>query len=266
MSSLALEALLRRDRLIVLLALAATAALAWAYVIWLAGAMADGEGAGAMLAPKSTAWTSADFIFAFVMWAVMMVGMMTPSVAPMILLYATVGRQAAVRGGALAPTSCFAAGYFLSWITFAFLAALLQGALLQAALLTPMLSSASGAFGGAVLIAAGLLQWSPLKDACLSQCQSPLHFLQRHGGFRSEPVASLRLGFLHGVYCIGCCWAMMAVLFVVGVMNVLWIAALAILVLLEKTVPGKFIPRAAGVALVAAGFWMLFGRVPLVPA
>jgi predicted metal-binding membrane protein len=254
-----LEAVLRRERLIVVAALGATAALAWAYIVWLASGMSKGGNMGAMLAPKQTGWAAADFVFAFLMWTAMMVGMMAPSVAPMILLYDAIGRRAVARGSPFASTASFAFGYFLSWTVFALAAALAQGALLHAALLTPMLTTVSSAFAGAVLIAAGLLQWSPLKDACLSQCQSPLHFIQRHGGFRSAWPDSLRLGLLHGLYCIGCCWALMSALFAVGVMNILWIAALAILVLLEKTVPGRTVPRIAGMALVAVGLWMLFG-------
>jgi len=260
MSEAALS-VLRRDRLVVAGALGIITVLAWGYILWLVHAMpvtsVDGVG---LMAPTMSAWSPTEFTFAAIMWAVMMVGMMTPSVAPTILLYVTVGRQAALLGSPLAPAGWFAAGYLLCWALFALVAAAAQGALQQAALLTPMLSSASQIFGGAVLVAVGALQWSPLKDACLGQCQTPLHFIQRHGGFRAEPLGSLQLGLLHGAYCVGCCWALMALLFVGGVMNVLWIAGLAILVLLEKTIPGKVIPRIAGLALIGLGAWMLIGQ------
>ena len=177
----------------------------------------------------------------------------------MILLYARVGRQARAQGKPFAATGWFAGGYLLAWTGFAALASLAQAALASAALVTPMLALTNNILGGAVLIAAGLYQWSPLKQACLGHCQAPLRFLQRHGGFRRDPAGSLRLGLKHGLYCIGCCWALMALLFVGGVMNLLWIAALSILVLLEKIVPaGLLIPRAVGLVLIAAGAIYLY--------
>jgi predicted metal-binding membrane protein len=121
-----------------------------------------------------------------------------------------------------------------------------------------MMQSASNRLGAAVLILAGVYQWAPLKDACLSRCRSPLQFIQQHGGFRREPHGALALGFRHGLYCIGCCWALMALLFVGGVMNLFWIAALAILVLVEKVAPfGRVIARVAGLAFIAGGVWLL---------
>ena len=126
------------------------------------------------------------------------------------------------------------------------------------ATLTQMMESASNIFGGIVLIAAGLYQWTPLKDACLSYCQAPLTYIMRHGGFRREATGALALGFRHGLYCIGCCWAVMVLLFVGGLMNLLWIAALAVLVLLEKVVPfGRLVARLAGIAFIASGAWLL---------
>jgi predicted metal-binding membrane protein len=120
-----------------------------------------------------------------------------------------------------------------------------------------MMVTTSEVFGGAVLIAAGIYQWTALKDACLTHCRSPLSFIQAHGGFKRDAPGSLRLGLHHGLYCVGCCWALMALLFVVGVMNFFWIAALAVFVLLEKIAPaGRWLPRTAGVLLIAAGIWM----------
>jgi predicted metal-binding membrane protein len=265
----ALETLLRRDRTLVLAALAAVTALAWAYVLWLAAAMssmdmgsADGMGASGMdtAAMAETArpvfrdWSTGDAAFMFLMWAIMMVGMMLPSAAPMILIYARVGRQANARGQSFAATGWFAGGYVLAWTAFAFLATTAQWALERALLLTPHMASASNVFGGLVLIGAGVYQWTPLKESCLSQCQTPLTFIQRNGGFRREPGASLRLGARHGLYCIGCCWALMGLLFVGGVMNLLWIAGLAALVLTEKVVPaGRWLSRGLGAVLVGAG-------------
>jgi predicted metal-binding membrane protein len=267
----ALEAILRRDRLLVAGALGVTAALAWAYVLWLAADMDMGgmdmtgfrmipAGLGFM-APVDAPWGVIEFAFVFVMWAVMMIGMMTPSVAPMILTYARVGREGNAKGKPLVATGWFAAGYFLTWIGFSLAATLAQWMIERAALLDSRMASASNVLGGIVLIAAGVYQWSPLKDVCLAQCQSPISFLMRYGGFRRDLPGCLLMGLRHGAYCIGCCWVLMALLFVGGVMNVLWIALLALLVLLEKLAPfGRWIARAAGVACVVAGAALLFFR------
>src|SRR6516164_2794752 len=264
----ALEAVLRRDRAVVFAALVVITTLAWADIIWLADDMAmDGmdmtgfrmipAGQGLMM-PASAPWQPIEFGYVLAMWTVMMIGMMTPSAAPMILIYARVGLQAVNSGQPLAASCWFAAGYLLAWTAFSLVATSAQWALERAALLTPMMHSASNVLGGSVLIAAGLYQWTPVKEACLSYCQAPLTFIMRHGGFRREASGALTLGFRHGLYCIGCCWALMLLLFVGGVMNVLWIAALAGLVLLEKALPfGKFVSRIAGCVFIAGGVWLL---------
>lgn len=265
----ALEVVLRRDRLIVASALGVIAVLAWAYVLWLAVDMnMDGmnmsgvrmipAGMG-MMAPAAAPWSAVEFAFVFVMWAVMMVAMMAPSAAPMILMYARVARHGKDAGKPLAATGWFAAGYFLSWAGFSLTATVVQWVLQREALLDVRMASANILLGAVVLIAAGLYQWTPFKDACLAQCRSPFQFLMSHGGFRSTIVGCLHLGLLHGAYCVGCCWILMALLFVVGTMNVLWIALLALLVLLEKLTPwGPWVGRIAGVVCIAAGTWMMF--------
>ncbi|TIO07587.1 DUF2182 domain-containing protein [Mesorhizobium sp.] len=276
MSDTALEAVLRRDRAVVTVALVVIAVLAWAYVLWLAADMAmptasapgtdmagmdmAGMDMGAAIAPGFQAWTPADFAFIFAMWAVMMVGMMTPSVAPMVLLYAGVGRKAHANGHPIASTAWFFTGYLLVWIAFSITATGAQWLLTSLALLSPAMATNSTILGGLVLIAAGLYQWTPMKGVCLRQCQAPIAFLASHGGFRSDPLGALRFGIRHGAYCLGCCWALMALLFVGGVMNVLWIAGIAILVLLEKTVPtGQLIPRISGALMAITGVWLLVG-------
>jgi predicted metal-binding membrane protein len=253
----ALEAALRRDRLIVVGALAVIASLAWGYLLWLAADMDMGgmdmtgfrmipAGIGIM-APADAPWRAIEFGFVFAMWAVMMVGMMAPSAAPMILMYARVGRQATAAGKPLAATGWFTAGYFLAWTGFSLAATLVQWMLERAALLDSRMAGVSHALAGIVLMAAGIYQWTPLKDVCLARCQSPLQFLMRYGGFRGDVPGCLLLGLRHGAYCVGCCWMFMALLFVVGVMNVLWIAAITILVLAEKVIPaGRAIARIAG--------------------
>jgi len=245
----ALEAVLRRDRALVLTALAALTALAWAYTAWLAQSMT--------MAVELHPWSGMTFALMFVMWTIMMIGMMLPSAAPMILIYARVGRRAMAQGRPLAATGYFATGYLLAWVVFSLAATLGQGALQRSLLLSPMMMSASAVFSGLVLIAAGVFQWTPFKNACLQHCQSPLVFIQRHGGFRREPRGSLAIGFRAGLYCVGCCWALMALLFVVGVMNLVWIAALTVFVLAEKLVPACWhLDHAAGLLLLAAGGWL----------
>ncbi len=293
MTDTTLESLLRRDRTIVAAAIATLAAIAWIYIIWLASMdmggmsmpeagmdatmpmdpamdmdmnmdmdMGSGASAGpldALLSISPRPWSAVEAAFTMTMWVVMMVGMMLPSASPMILLYARVGRQSLRDGKPFASSGYFTGGYLLAWAGFALVATLGQW-LIEGTLLTPALASASRIFSGIVLIGAGLYQWTPLKDACLAQCQAPIVFLQRHGGFRSDPRGAVRLGFRHGLYCVGCCWALMALLFVGGIMNVLWIAAIALFVLAEKLLPaGRLLSRLAGSVLVPLGLWQLVG-------
>jgi predicted metal-binding membrane protein len=254
----ALAAALRRDRWFVAIALFAITALALGYTCWLA----TGFDMSGMMSPGYVPWTGAYFAFMAAMWIVMMIGMMTPSVAPMVLLYAALARKEMSRPDAgrqaFAPAGWFFSGYLLSWTVFALDATLLQWWLESRALVTPMMAGTSGRIAGAVLIAAGIYQWLPFKQACLSSCHSPLSFVQRHGGFRPDAGASLRLGLLHGFYCIGCCWVLMALLFAFGVMNLTWIAGLMIFVLLEKLLPWpRAVSRGAGVAAMAPGAWLI---------
>lgn len=265
----ALTAVLKRDRVVVLAALLLLAVLAWAYVLWLAARMyapspdmpsMNMAQMTAMMSPGFAPWTPAHALFIFAMWSVMMIGMMTPSAAPMILIYTQVARQANTLGKPFASAAWFAFCYLAAWMLFAAFATGAQYVLERAALLSPMMAGTSRIFGGAVLIAAGLYQWTPLKHACLVQCRSPLAFIQRHGGFRSSGPGSLRLGLVHGINCIGCCWALMALLFVGGVMNPLWIAGLTIFVLAEKLLPGaRYISGLAGALAFGAGIWLIFG-------
>jgi predicted metal-binding membrane protein len=148
-----------------------------------------------------------EFVFVFIMWTVMMVGMMTPSAAPMIFMYARVGRHAEAQSTPLGATVWFVAGYVLVWTAFALLATLVQWALERSALLDPAMSRTSNVLGGLVLVAAGSYQWTCLKDTCLTQCQMPLAFVMQHGGFRHDVPGCLLLGLRHGAYCVGCCWA-----------------------------------------------------------
>ncbi|MCZ6828408.1 MAG: DUF2182 domain-containing protein [Gammaproteobacteria bacterium] len=197
------------------------------------------------------AWSPSYFLLMLLMWWVMMLAMMLPSAAPMILLYATVNRSKRERGNPFAPTGIFGAGYVIAWGAFSFIATLLQWSLEEAALLSPMMESSSLWFGAALLIAAGIYQLTPLKQACLKNCQSPLGFLMHH--WRPGRQGALIMGLEHGAYCLGCCWVLMGLLFFGGVMNLLWIAGLAVFVMIEKIVINPWISRYSGLILILWG-------------
>jgi len=268
MSDAMLEVVLRRDRIVVIAALAAITALAWAYVLWIAADM-DMGGVGmsgfrmipagiGLMAPALAPWRWFEFPLVLLMWIVMMVGMMTPSAAPMILIYARVGRLGAMQGTPLASTGWFVAGYLSVWSGFSLAATAAQWTLERTNLLDARMAGSSRVMGGIVLIAAGVYQWTSLKERCLRQCQAPLTFIQQQGGFRRDAHGALLLGLKHGAYCLGCCWILMSLLFVGGVMNVLWIAAIAIFVLAEKVLPpGWQISRISALGFIASGSWLL---------
>lgn len=230
--------------MVVLGSIAAVTALAWLYLVVIAGmtSMAD----MARLRP----WTGAEAVMMFIMWAVMMVGMMLPSATPMVLLYARVCRKSLDM--AAPDTGAFVMGYVAVWTLFSAAATALQWGLEQAALLSPTMTSASPFFAGMVLVLAGLYQWTPAKQACLSRCRSPVEFLSTH--WRPGAGGAFAMGLRHGAFCVGCCWALMALLFVGGVMNLLWVALITVFVLLEKVVPfGHGVGKTAGALLALAG-------------
>ncbi len=276
----AVERLLRRDRWITLGGLATLCVMAWVYVATGAGLgmsvwemtsaslfphlrslaapmdMSDMSLPGMAMEPMAQgSWAVSKWALVIAMWWVMMIAMMSPSAAPTILLYARVHRHAVAQnqlGQKVAPTGAFAAGYLLVWFGFSIAAAGLHGLLERTGLLSPMMiGSESRWLSAGVLVAAGLYQLSPIKHLCLAHCRAPSGFLARH--WRPGPSGALRLGVLHGAYCVSCCWVLMALLFVGGVMNLIWIAGLAIIVLVEKVAPGgEWAGRALGVALI---FW-----------
>src|SRR5262245_37053314 len=257
-------AVLRRDRIVIGLALAVLTAIAWSYLLWLLAEMdmagMDMSGfrtipaGGGLMMPTHMPWLAKEFAFVFAMWAMMMVAMMTPSAAPMVLTYARVGRA---QGTPLAATVWFIAGYFLVWVAYSLLATMGQWALERTGLLNSEMASTNHVLAGLLFVAAGSYEWTVLKHKCLSQCQTPFLFLTRQGGFRRDAPGSVMLGLRHGAYCVGCCWALMALLFVGGVMNVLWIGLLASFILLEKVTPRRLIPKVAGAVLIGAGTWLL---------
>jgi len=251
-----LEAVLRRDRLLVVGALVAVVAMAWGWLLAGAGmemsalemtAMAGMD--GWLMQPA--VWTPLYALLVFTMWWVMMVAMMLPSAAPTLLLFARINHKHEA-GPSLTPTAFFAMGYLLAWGAFGIVATALQWGLETARLLSPMLSTGNRWLGAGILVAAGLWQLTRLKTVCLRHCRTPLGFLI--GNWRDGRLGALRMGMAHGAFCVGCCWFLMVLLFFGGVMNLYWIAGLAVFVLLEKTLPfGHRFGRIAGIALVALG-------------
>jgi predicted metal-binding membrane protein len=256
--------LLTRDQAIVLACLVGITALAWLYLLNMAGDMSDMADmvgmpdmeamAGMALVTPYARWGVSDVLVAGTMWIVMMAGMMLPSAAPMILLFAAAERRR--RAAPLLATPSFVLGYILIWTGFAVAALGAQWLLLRFGLFAPEMKLTSGYLGGAVFIAAGLYEWSPLKERCLALCQSPLGFIAGH--WRPGIGGALRMGLGHGAYCLGCCWVLMLLLFVGGVMNLLWVAGLTALVLLQKVVPGvRLVSRATGLVMLAAGLYLI---------
>ena len=251
-----LEALLRRDRWLVGGALAAATVLCWAWIVPMARDM-YGPMTGASAWMMAGTWDFKHLSLLFAMWVVMMAGMMLPSAAPALLIYGGVIRKSPDGERAAAHVYAFAAGYLVVWTFFSLVATVLQRLLSNALLLSPMMDSRDPIFGGALLMTAGFYQFTPYKRRCLNVCRSPVEFLTRHwtpgvgGGFY--------LGLANGLFCLGCCWALMLLLFVGGVMNLWWIAALTVFVLLEKVAPlGAHGGRLSGMLLVGMGLWSFF--------
>ena len=251
-----IESALRRDRLLVLGSLAILTGLAWLY-LWLEADAMDRMMMGLRpMAMQPTAANIGTFLLVFAMWTVMMAGMMLPSAAPMTLFYAAIVRRNGERGTALPSVWVFGAGYLLVWTAFSLGATALQALFEHLTLASSMMVSTSKWLTGLILMGAGLYQWSPLKDACLGKCRAPLEFVMTR--WRPGRLGALRMGAAHGLYCVGCCWALMLLLFVGGVMNLLWVTLVAAFVLLEKLLPqGRMVARIAGTILIGAGLYVL---------
>lgn len=197
-----------------------------------------------------------SFALTLAMWAVMMTGMMLPSAAPTVLLYGAMVRKHAEHSRVLPAVWIFVGGYLFVWAGFSIAAALLQVVLEHAALLNAEMASASKPLSGALVVAAGAYQLTPLKDLCLNKCRDPIPFFLMH--WRPGAAGTLRMGIIHGAYCVGCCWMLMLLLFAAGVMDLAWVALLAALVLAEKVLPaGRLTSRIAGVALIGIGLAVL---------
>jgi len=250
-----IEGALRRDRAVVVFALLGVIMLAWGYLLLGAGMSLDEMG-GMPMAQEEPIWTPAYAAVALAMWAIMMAAMMLPSAAPMILLYGTIANRRELKGDPAVGAGVFGLGYIVVWTAFSLAAVAFQFGLDHAQLLSPMMRVTSRSVAGGVLIAAGVYQWTPLKQACLRRCRSPLEFLMTE--WREGRVGALKMGLRHGTYCLGCCWMLMLLLFVGGIMNIAWIATVAAFVLIEKVSPGgHWIGRVTGVALAVWGVAIL---------
>jgi len=237
-----------RASLVTLIALLVIAGVCWWYLFDLAADMSAMASGGTMMLKE---WTPVYFVMMLLMWSVMMVAMMAPSAALMVLLYRQVVRSNKLAREALG-TGLFCAGYFVLWTLFSLLATSLQWLFEEWALLSPMMRSQSAALSGVILMVAGLYQFSSLKQACLKHCRGPLFFITRH--WRPGLGGAFEMGVIHGAYCVGCCGALMALLFVGGIMDLLVIAAISVIVLLEKTVPGgEWLAKGVGVTAIALG-------------
>ncbi|MDH4184008.1 MAG: DUF2182 domain-containing protein [Nitrospinota bacterium] len=246
--------LMRRERMVTIIGIAMIAIMAWGYLAWMAfGMRAD---AASMVMPGAASWSAPYALMIFIMWAVMMVAMMTPSAAPMILTFARVNADRSKGASVLGPTGLFTLAYILVWTGFSAAATFAQWGLVAMAQLSPMMATTDMRIGGVILIVAGLFQWTPLKHRCLEKCRTPIGFLMTE--WRDGPAGAFVMGLRHGIFCLGCCWALMLVLFVVGVMNLVWIALLSVFVLLEKvTDAGRLIARIGGLALISSGIWLV---------
>jgi predicted metal-binding membrane protein len=262
------------ERLLVAGGLIIISVLAWAYTVQMArtmethapvaGVMA-GHGVhhttdhGAMhsaTTPHLATWGEEEIGMTFMMWAVMMAAMMLPTAIPMILAFTVVNRPRE-GGGAIMPVWIFTSGYLSTWIAYSAGATVAQWGLLRTALLSPVTLVSGPLLGGFLLIAAGIFQWTPWKEACMAKCRNPMGFLLAH--WRPGNMGAFTLGSRYGLYCVGCCWLLMVLSFALGVMNLVWMAALTVFMLIEKISPaGRFVSRAAGIGLTAWGIWMLF--------
>jgi predicted metal-binding membrane protein len=251
-----LESALRFDRTPAAVLLIVVPLVSWMWIVVMARDM-YGPMTGASQWMMTAVWDARHLALLWAMWAVMMIGMMLPSATPMLLTYGFVARRSAAEASAASrQIYALAGGYLAVWALFSLGATALQRLLATQLVVSSMMEVTSSAVGATLLLIAGIYQLTPLKLACLRSCQSPFGFLMSH--WRIGPTGAFRMGFEHGVLCVGCCWALMLLLFAGGVMNLAVIAALTAFVAIEKLTPfGTQGARIAGMLLIAAGLWML---------
>jgi predicted metal-binding membrane protein len=251
-------AALKRERWVILTGLAGVSALAWGYLAYLASTTQDMSMMESAM-PQMRPWGGPDLALTFAMWAVMMVAMMLPTVAPAALLFVTIQRNYPEPRAVRMRTAAFLLGYLAVWIGFAALATAAQWGL-HATSLSPSLLSAGPILGGTLLAGVGLFQWTPFKHACLARCRSPQGFFITE--WREGLRGAWQMGLKHGVSCVGCCWLLMSLLLLTGAMNLLWMAVLTAFLLVEKAAPaGEWVGRAAGLLFIGSGLWMAVGTL-----
>src|SRR5260370_27578577 len=240
-----------RDHVAILLALVGLAAISWLYIYVQMSPMDE-----IAMPVAFSHWTAADFALKVASWWVRMPAIMLPSAAPMILTFATVSRRKRTRGRPFVPTAVFTTGYLTAWGLFGIAATLADWGLEQTALMSPMTQRLTPALGAALIVVAGVYQLTPFKYVCLTHCRSPFDFVLNH--WRDGAVGALRMGFEHGLYCLGCCWFLMALLFASRTLSLLWMAAITAFVLAEKLFPaGQWIARGSGLVMMAVGLYLL---------
>ncbi len=255
---LKLESLLQRERLFVFVCLASVMTISWAYMLYMAWGMS--EAGEHMTMGCLMNWAPRDIAHLFIMWTIMMTAMMFPSATPMILIFTSFNGRQRETERALMPVGLFVLGYFFVWTSYSVLAATAQWGLHATTLLSHNLIISSPALGGVLLVAAGIFQWTPFRDACMSKCRSPLGFLMAE--WREGRLGALIMGLKHGLNCVGCCWLLMLLSFVLGVMNLLWMAGLTIFMLVEKAYPGsQWVSRTSGMILILWGVWVTAGAL-----
>jgi predicted metal-binding membrane protein len=253
-----LEAVLKRDRVFLIAGMFLLTALSWCYILYLYRQMYPMNMDALFFAMPMTAhWTAMDFILLFLMWFVMMIAMMTPSVAPVVLIFAMVNRKNKGQKNPVVPSIYFLSGYFIVWAGFSLLATLLQWILQTINWLNPEMLITNRILGGVILLVAGLFQFSALKRKCLQSCCTPVNFIHSH--WKEGKHGALKMGMVNGTYCLGCCWILMILLFVSGIMNILWISLIALFVLLEK-----LLPQAKWVSWIAGGVLIIYGALVLI--
>lgn len=249
------EAVLRRDRAVVVTALIVVIALCWIWIV--TGAGMDMSAIEMTRMPRDmvmtpATWTPAYAALMFLMWWVMMLAMMLPGAAPVLLIFARMSRHGGGIDRPWTATGCFAAGYLAVWAGFSVVATALQWTLEGTGLLSAMMVTTATWLGAVILIGAGLWQFAPLKQVCLRYCRSPIGFLTAN--WRPGRGGAFRMGLTHGAHCLGCCWFLMVLLFFGGVMNLWWIGGLAAYVLIEKLFPmGRRLSYIVGIGLIAWG-------------
>ena len=259
LSKYPLAALDSRSRWSVFALVASIAAIGWIYLIYMVWVMENMHLVDMWMPPHVAVrvWTAYDFLMLIVMWMLMMAAMMLPSTLPMVWIHNTMSQNRKKKRHSSVPTFIFVMGYVATWSLYSIVATLLQWQFHKKGLMDPMMDSNSYLLSGSILLIAGLYQWTPLKEACLNKCRNPVGFLISN--WRDTYRGTFNMGLSHGLYCVGCCWALMAILFAVGVMNMLWIVILSVFAIVEKTLlppaVGKYL---IGSLLIVWGGWWLY--------